>query len=201
MSYYERSLRPDELMHFGVLGMKWGIRRYQNPDGTLTELGKRRVATGRGKVDKKTGVYLNVSRKERRRAAAIKQKRIENLNKARMKEKLAREDKLKSSQMTDKQLDERIARLKKEKEYQNLLQDTRAVKRGESYAKKKLGDVGDKLLDNVIKTGTAVVGVAIAKAIIDSQLSGKPFGASFKSYAKVGLGKTDDDKDKDKDKK
>lgn len=196
MSYYERPLRSDELMHFGILGMKWGIRRYQNPDGTLTELGKRRVATGRGKVDKKTGVYLNVSRKERRRAAAIKQKRIENLNKARTKEKLAREDKLKSSQMTDKQLDERIARLKKEKEYQNLLNDTRAVKRGESYAKKKLADTGDKLLDNVIKTGTAVIGVAIAKAIIDSQLSGKPLGTAFKSYAKVGLGKTDDDKDK-----
>lgn len=195
---YQRSLRPDELMHFGIKGMKWGIRRYQNPDGTLTELGKRRVATGRGKVDKNTGVYLNVSRKERRRAAAIKQKRIENLNKARMKEKLASEDKLKSSQMTDKQLDERIARLKKEKEYQNLLKDTRAIKRGESYTKKKLGDMGDKLLDNVIKTGTAVVGVAIAKAIIDSQLSGKSFGTAFKSYAKVGLGKTDDEKDKDK---
>lgn len=195
---YERPLRPDELMHFGIKGMKWGIRRYQNPDGTLTELGKRRVAQGKGRIDKKTGVYLNVSRKERKRAAKIRQQRIDNLTRARVNEKLAKQDKLKSSQMTDKQLDERIARLKKEKEYQNLLQDTRAVKRGESYAKKKLGDVGDKLLDNVIKTGTAVVGVAIAKAIIDSQLSGKPFGASFKSYAKVGLGKTDDDKDKDK---
>lgn len=198
---YERPLRPDELMHFGIKGMKWGIRRYQNPDGTLTELGKRRVAQGKGRIDKKTGVYLNVSRKERKRAAKIRQQRIDNLTRARVNEKLAKQDKLKSSQMTDKQLDERIARLKKEKEYQNLLNDTRAVKRGESYAKKKLGDVGDKLLDNVIKTGTAVVGVAIAKAIIDSQLNGKPFGTAFKSYAKVGLGKSDDEKDKDKDKK
>lgn len=30
------------LAHHGIKGMKWGIRRYQNPDGTLTEEGKRR---------------------------------------------------------------------------------------------------------------------------------------------------------------
>lgn len=34
----------EELAHHGILGQKWGVRRFQNPDGTLTEAGKKRVS-------------------------------------------------------------------------------------------------------------------------------------------------------------
>lgn len=35
-------LNPDVICHHGILGMKWGIRRYQNKDGSLTAAGKKR---------------------------------------------------------------------------------------------------------------------------------------------------------------
>ena len=40
------------LAHHGVKGQRWGVRRFQNPDGSLTEKGKRRMKTLQGKSDK-----------------------------------------------------------------------------------------------------------------------------------------------------
>ena len=36
-----KRLREDELYHHGIKGQRWGIRRYQNPDGSLTPAGMR----------------------------------------------------------------------------------------------------------------------------------------------------------------
>lgn len=39
-------INSNELYHHGIKGQKWGVRRYQNPDGTLTEEGKRQYSKG-----------------------------------------------------------------------------------------------------------------------------------------------------------
>ena len=36
-------ITTNELAHHGILGQKWGVRRFQNKDGSLTEAGKKRL--------------------------------------------------------------------------------------------------------------------------------------------------------------
>ena len=36
-------VQDDELYHHGIKGQRWGVRRFQNEDGTLTAAGKRRI--------------------------------------------------------------------------------------------------------------------------------------------------------------
>lgn len=59
MGYY----RTNELYHHGILGQRWGVRRYQNKDGTLTNAGKSRY--GRGKDIRKDREHIKQKEYER----------------------------------------------------------------------------------------------------------------------------------------
>lgn len=50
MLYNDLVPRSDYICHHGIKGMRWGIRRYQNPDGTLTDLGRKRLGMNDSKV-------------------------------------------------------------------------------------------------------------------------------------------------------
>ena len=58
----------EEIYHHGIKGMRWGIRRYQNPDGSLTPAGIRRlekadIKWAKKKTDKITAQAKKASQK------------------------------------------------------------------------------------------------------------------------------------------
>lgn len=73
---------PNELYHHGVKGQKWGVRKYQNPDGSLTPEGKKRYNKSYAKkIDDAIERRQKVDDSADRALSAITSKSINNLMK------------------------------------------------------------------------------------------------------------------------
>lgn len=98
MTTNEILMEQEHLEHWGILGMKWGVRRYQNPDGSLTSSGKQRYGSGKSWGERHA---------EKKRKEAIRSGDVKTILKNR-------------KYLTDKDFDKAIERAKKSKELAGL---------------------------------------------------------------------------------
>jgi len=145
------------LAHHGILGMKWGVRRYQNKDGTLTNAGKRRYERDiRENASRKKENRIDVSEPDPKRYAKedltraknvvdsgsrlVKQaKQVESESASKSKNRLDLSD------LSDKELRDRINRENLERQYNDLFNDGPSISRGRSFVRTVLNN-GDVIL-------------------------------------------------------
>lgn len=177
----------EELTHHGIKGQKWGIRRFQNKNGSLTPAGRKRYDDDDDESDTLSGMRFIPDDQNSLKKALSKRKtdkqRKEALEKARAtraankkaeeekqkaeaaRQKKLAEGKLSSKEMTADELKERIAKMELEKKYDDLMKSQQGKTKA-SKGKAFVGDVLEKSGKNIAtQLTTYVMGVGVNKAL------------------------------------
>lgn len=142
MNWDDILAEQEHLEHWGILGMKWGVRRYQNKDGSLTQAGRARYGSGSSKsLGERYSAY------KKARTAKIKEKTMRSGN---IKTILKNQ-----KYLTDAEFDKAVARAKKvesltpkESEYVKKLKES-AVDSLTKERHLKESEFGKKIKDSI----------------------------------------------------
>ena len=144
-----------DLRHHGIKGQKWGVRRFQNSDGSLTAAGRKRYGDGESSYDygkdsggrkvvrvskeSSTDNYENAIKKTKAAGDAVENIRKFNNDAKRMKDPAMEKRIRKSTEaMTDKELQQRVNRLNMEDNYTRMMMHREQLKQGEDYVNRVL---------------------------------------------------------------
>lgn len=160
----------NELYHYGVLGMKWGVRRYQNRDGSLTAEGKKRYARDiTENLAKKKDSRIDTSNPDPNRWVREdieRSKRVVDSSSDLVKQvkNVERETSPKStkkrlnvSNMSDKELRDKINRELLERQYSDIFGEEAKVSRGRQFTRETLEIAGTALAAT-----SSVLGIMLA---------------------------------------